>query len=300
MNFAAFDINQEFMDKTLLILAAGIGSRFGGVKQLAEIGPSGEVLIDYSIHDAIEAGFNKIVFIVSPQIIDDVKEVFDPKLSGKVKVEYVIQDKGDREKPWGTGHAILCAKDAINEPFAAINADDFYGKDAYRTISKFMDETDMDSENTFALVGFHLGKTLSEQGTVSRGVCKVDDASNLDSIEEITKIRRSDSTIADEVTGKEFQDDTIVSMNFWGFGPSIFPHLERMFEEFQKVNEGNQKSEFYIPSAVDNMIKGNGTKVRVLESNAQWLGLTYAADRPFAETLLKDLVDKGDYPTPIW
>jgi len=299
LNFAAFT-NPIEMDKTLLILAAGIGSRYGGVKQLAQIGPSGEVLIDYSIHDAIEAGFNKIVFIVSARILDDVKEVFDQKLKGKVKVEYVIQDKGGREKPWGTGHAILCAKDVINEPFAAINADDFYGKDAYKTISKFMDEVDMDAKNTFSLVGFHLGKTLSEQGTVSRGVCSVDKSNHLVSIEEITKLKRENSKIQDQESGRSFDDKTIVSMNFWGFGPSIFPHLERLFTEFQKNNVDNPKAEFYIPSAVDHMIHHNNSQVRVLESNAHWLGLTYAEDRPFAENLLQELVDRGDYPTPIW
>lgn len=288
------------MDKTLLILAAGIGSRYGGVKQLTRIGPSGEVLIDYSIYDAIRAGFNKVVFVVSPEILDDMKEVFDPKLAGKVQVEYAIQDKDGREKPWGTGHAVLCARNVISEPFAAINADDFYGKHSYQAISGFFDHTDPDNTNTYCLVGFHLGNTLSEHGTVSRGVCKVNEDNHLVSIEETTRIRKKDQKIMDESSGRELQPEDIVSMNFWGFGPSIFSHLEELFTQFKSENRDNPKAEFYIPSAVDHLITNNNTKVEVLESREQWLGLTYSEDKPIAEKLIRKQIEKGYYNSPLW
>jgi NDP-sugar pyrophosphorylase family protein len=298
------------MKPTLVILAAGMGSRYGGLKQLDEIGPNGEAIIDYSLFDAIRAGFGKVVFIIRHDFEDAFKARFDEKLKGKIEVEYVFQDLNDlpegfkvpegREKPWGTGHAVRSARNAVKTPFAAINADDFYGKEAYETVVKFLSSEA--NETTFAMVGYRMDKTLSENGTVSRGLCISDDNKNLTYIEELTQISlesdgifyyKNDEKIA--LNGKE-----TVSMNFWGFHPSLFNLLENGFISFLKEKGNELKSEYYIPIPVDNLIKSGMGKVKVLTSDASWFGVTYQEDKPVVKQKINDLINNGKYPSNLW
>jgi len=298
------------MKPTLVILAAGMGSRYGGLKQLDEIGPNGEAIIDYSLFDAIRAGFGKVVFIIRHDFEDAFKARFDEKLKGKIEVEYVFQDLNDlpegfkvpegREKPWGTGHAVRSARNAVKTPFAAINADDFYGKEAYETVVNFLSSEA--NETTFAMVGYRMDKTLSENGTVSRGLCISDDNKNLTYIEELTQISlesdgifyyKNDEKIA--LNGKE-----TVSMNFWGFHPSLFNLLENGFISFLKEKGNELKSEYYIPIPVDNLIKSGMGKVKVLTSDASWFGVTYQEDKPVVKQKINDLINNGKYPSNLW
>ncbi|HMC84729.1 MAG TPA: sugar phosphate nucleotidyltransferase, partial [Chitinophagaceae bacterium] len=254
---------------TLLILAAGMASRYGSMKQIQSFGPSGETIVDYSIYDAIRAGFKKVVFIIRKEFADDFKEIFEPKLKGKIAVDYVFQDLNaytdgyqvppDRTKPWGTAHAVLCAKAAIDEPFAVINADDFYGRDAFEKAYKFL--TIEAGEKVYSIIGYDLLKTLSDNGTVNRGVCQVDANGNLTSIAERINISRANGKIIcdDNQQPKELPLQSSVSMNFWCFAPSIFPYSEKLFIEFLGKNLSNLKSEFFIPIVGDEFInKGGG------------------------------------------
>ncbi|RAJ02564.1 nucleotidyltransferase-like protein [Chitinophaga skermanii] len=298
------------MQPTLLILAAGMASRYGSLKQIQQFGPSGETIIDYSIYDAIRAGFGKIVFIIRENFADDFKEIFEPKLKGKVETAYVFQDMdsftgahaipADRTKPWGTAHAVLCAKDAINEPFAVINADDFYGREAFEKMAQFL--TSKCNENTYSVVGYELGNTVSEYGSVSRGVCQVDAQGNLASIVERTKIFVEDGKIVyeDGDAKVELSPKTNVSMNFWGFAPSVFPISEKMFDQFLTDNISNPKSEFFIPIVVDQFIAGNLGVVNVIPTSSQWFGVTYKEDAPGVQASLSALVNKGEYPDNLW
>lgn len=298
------------MKPTLVILAAGMGSRYGGLKQLDEIGPNGEAIIDYSLFDAIRAGFGKVVFIIRHDFEDAFKARFDQKLRGKIDVEYVFQDLTDlpegfsvpegREKPWGTAHAIRSARNVVTTPFAAINADDFYGKEAYETVVKFL-TTDV-AANNYAMVGYRMDNTLSENGTVSRGLCVTDDDENLVDIEELTKI----SLEADGIF--YYRDDQknplkgneTVSMNFWGFHPSLFNFLEEGFVEFLVEKGTELKSEFFIPMYVDELIKADKAKVKVLTSDAAWFGVTYQEDKPVVVDRVKQLISEGKYPSNLW
>ncbi|HKJ43169.1 MAG TPA: sugar phosphate nucleotidyltransferase [Sunxiuqinia sp.] len=295
---------------TLLILAAGMGSRYGGLKQIEPIGPNGETIIEYSIFDAIRAGFGKVVFVIRKSFADQFKARFADKLDGKIEVEFVFQELDKlpagyslpegREKPWGTGHAILMAKDVINEPFAAINADDFYGTEAFRVAAEFL--TGQVSESQYAMVGYQLKNTLSEFGTVSRGICKTDEQGNLLEIVERTKIARENGTIyfTDEDGSKiALPDDSPASMNFWGFHPTLFGELERLFKLFLNEKMHEKKSEFYIPSVVFELIESGKAKAKVLSANSPWFGVTYPEDKPFVVEQVKKLAEKGDYPVKL-
>ncbi len=300
------------MKPTLLILAAGLGSRYGGVKQMDKVGPSGESIIDYSIYDAIRAGFGKVVFIINKKIEKDFKEVFEPKLNGRIKTEYVLQELDDlpigfkcpkdRVKPWGTAHAILAAKDVVQEPFAVINADDFYGRNSYKKLAAFFADENR-KENEFCMVGFRLENTITESGTVSRGVCSLDENTFLTQVVEHPKIQKADDKIvfineAEET--KEISGNSIVSMNFWGFSPLLFKHLYEGFKFFLKSNVKDIKSEYYIPTVVTEMIESEVAKIKVLESTDQWFGVTYQEDRPKVVESIKHLVASGVYPENLW
>ncbi|MBO7495326.1 MAG: nucleotidyltransferase [Salinivirgaceae bacterium] len=298
------------MKPTLLILAAGMGSRYGGLKQLDHLGTSGETIMDYSVFDALRAGFGKVVFIIRKSFEKEFREMFVSKLEGKIDVELAFQEidkipagftvPADRVKPWGTGHAILMAKDLINEPFAVINADDFYGAGAFEVMAKFL--TNGISETEYAMCGYQLNKTLSDFGSVARGICSVDADGFLTDIKERTSIERKNGKIIFTENDKEVElDENVpVSMNFWGFAPNLFNHLEEKFTEFLKTGTANPKSEFYIPFVVDDLMKEGKVKTKVLPANATWFGVTYKEDRPATVAKIADLVEKGLYPKKLW
>jgi UTP-glucose-1-phosphate uridylyltransferase len=299
------------MKPTLLILAAGMGSRFGGLKQVEPVGPNGEAIIDYSIYDAIKAGFGKVVFVVRESFADAFKDKFDPKLKGKVEVEYVYQELENlpegfsvpdgREKPWGTAHAILVAKNVIKEPFCALNADDFYGYNAYRVMAEFLTQSVNPTE--YSMVGYKLKHTLSEYGSVSRGICKVDENDFLQKIVETTKIlKKEDKVISVEPDGseKELTGEESASMNIWGFTSSVFPVLEEKFIEFLEKKGSELKSEIYIPSVVFEMIRDKKATVKVLKADSPWFGVTYKEDKPRVVARLKKLIEAGDYPEKLF
>jgi NDP-sugar pyrophosphorylase family protein len=295
---------------TLVILAAGMGSRYGGLKQLDEIGPNGEAIIDYSLFDAIRAGFGKVVFIIRHDFEEAFKAQFNHKLMGKIEVEYAFQELTDlpegfsvpvgREKPWGTGHAIRAARKMVSTPFAAINADDFYGADAYETIVGFL--TGEVTAQKYAMVGYRLDKTLSENGSVSRGLCVADSLGNLADIEELTNISNEPNGIYYS-RGEEkvaLKGDEIVSMNFWGFHPSLFGFLEEGFTKFLEERGKELKSEFFIPMHVDGLIKSGKVEVEILSSNASWFGVTYQEDKPVVKERIRQLINNGIYPSQLW
>ncbi len=298
------------MKPTLVILAAGMGSRYGGLKQLDKLGPSGEAIMDYSVYDAIRAGFGKVVFVIRKSFESDFRDIFVDKLKDKIRVELVFQELDnipagitypeDRVKPWGTGHAIWVAKDVVDEPFAVINADDFYGAEAYQTIAKFLQEEAKDE--VYAMCGYQLGKTLSDFGSVSRGVCNLNDSDYLEQVNERTSIVKQDGKITYQEEGKKYplSESDIVSMNFWGFTPGLFRFLEEKFKIFAQKNAQNPKSEFYIPFVIDDLMKESRVKTKVLRSDASWFGVTYQEDKPITIAKIKELVAKGIYPEKLW
>lgn len=298
------------MKPTLLILAAGMGSRYGGLKQMDELGPNGESIIDYSVYDAIQSGFEKVVFVIRESFADAFKDRFEPRLAGKIKTEYVFQDLKDlpegysvpegREKPWGTGHAILMAKDVINEPFAIVNADDFYGRGAYKQVFDFVAEST--ANNEYAMVGYALNNTLSEHGTVSRGVCEADTNGNLVNIVERTKIGYEGKKIFfyEEEDKTELSGNEAVSMNFWAFKPEFFNKLETAFLEFLNEKGSEMKSEFYFNAVVDGLIKKEEASTKVIRTNAKWFGVTYQEDKPLVQEQLNQLIKDGTYPDNLW
>ena len=299
------------MKPTLLILAAGMGSRYGGLKQIEPVGLNGETILEYSVFDAIRAGFGKVVFVIRESFADDFKERFENKLSGKIQIEYVYQETDKlpagfilpegREKPWGTGHAILMAQNVISEPFAAINADDFYGVEAYQVIAKYL--TESANETNFAMVGYRLNNTLSDFGTVSRGICVIDKENLLTKITETHKIRQEGNQTLCEINGNELNlldGSETVSMNFWGFHPAIFRNIESQFIDFLAVNINQPKSEFYIPFVVFEMIKKGEAKVEVLTADSPWFGVTYKEDKPYVINQIKKLTIQGIYPEKLW
>jgi hypothetical protein len=301
------------MKPTLLILAAGMGSRYGSLKQIDPVGPSGETIIDYSVFDAIRAGFGKVVFIIRKDIEDDFREVFVTKLSKHINVECVFQEldmlpegfssPAGRVKPWGTGHAILMAKNIIHEPFAALNADDFYGAGAFDVMAKYLKSLTPETQTDYSMVGYDLGKTMSEHGSVSRGICRKDHDDWLIEVTERTKIAFTDHGIADVQPGLEpfpLKANDIVSMNFWGFTSTYFRQSEMLFEEFLSKSVDDPKSEFYIPLAVDKLIKQKKARIKVLRSHDQWFGVTYKEDKPLVVNKIKQLVQKGTYPEKLW
>ena len=298
------------MKPTLLILAAGIGSRYGGVKQMDQIGPSDESIIDYSVFDAIRAGFGKVVFVLNPKIIDDFKAIYEPRLKDKIETEFILQElqnipegiefNPERIKPWGTGHAVLVAKNYINEPFAAINADDFYGRHAFDLISVYL--TDLDNGDTkYAMVGYKLKNTLSDHGTVSRGVCSAKDGLLTDVIERTSiQLKNGDVVFDDDGHDQVIDEDSVVSMNFWGFTPKYFEQSERDFKSFIQENAEQLKAEFYIPYVVNKLIENDDATCRVLTSNDQWFGVTYQEDKPVTIEKISQLVEDGIYPENLW
>ena len=298
------------MKPTLLILAAGIGSRYGGVKQMDKIGPSGESIIDYSVFDAIRAGFGKVVFVLNPKIEKDFKAIYEQRLSGKIETAYVLQElhnipvdvsfSPERVRPWGTGHAVLAAKEVINTPFAVINADDFYGRQAFEVLGDFLSQLNND-ETRYAMVGYQLKNTLSESGSVSRGICSTKEGLLADVVER-TKIYRTDSQIVYEENGQviPIAGDSLVSMNFWGFTPKYFAQSETWFVEFIRENARQLKAEFYIPYVVNKLITQGDANVRVLGSHDRWFGVTYKEDKAVTIARVQQMVRKGRYPKSLW
>lgn len=299
----------ETNSTTLVILAAGMASRYGSVKQIQGFGPGGETLMDYSIYDAIRSGFNKIVFIIRREFANDFRQIFEPKLKDSVTIEYVYQEMNsftegvhvpaDRKKPWGTAHAVLCAMEKVNEPFAVINADDFYGYDAFKKASNFLESEC--AADRYAILGYDLLKTLSDNGTVNRGVCEVDKEGNLTSIVERINVSMKHGKVIcdDNKQPKELPLDTSVSMNFWCFHPSIFEYTRKLFREFLQDHIHDPKSEFFIPIVADQFIKDGGV-IRVVTTHVPWFGVTYKEDAPEVEKNLKQLVHKGEYPKRLW
>ncbi len=287
-----------------------MASRYGSMKQIQAFGPGGETIMDYSIYDAIRAGFKKVVFIIRKDFASDFKAIVEPPLEGKIEIDYVYQDlhaftegfdiPADRTKPWGTAHAILCAKDAIKEPFAVINADDFYGRDAFEKAYKFL-TTDC-NEKVYSIIGYELLKTLSDNGTVNRGVCQVDGEGNLTAIAERLNISQKDGKIIcdDDQQPKELPLDSSVSMNFWCFDPAVFTYTEKLFKEFLAANAQVPKAEFFIPIVGDKFINDKLGVIKVIPTSAQWFGVTYKEDAPEVKASLNKLVDGGEYPAKLW
>ncbi len=298
------------MKPTLVIMAAGMASRYGSLKQIQRFGPSGETIMDYSIYDAIKAGFGKVVFIIRKDFVDDFKEIFETKLKGKIEIDYVFQDlksfaegydiPQERSKPWGTAHAVLCASGVVHEPFIVINADDFYGRDAFEKAYNFL--TKEANDHVFGLIGYELVKTLSDNGSVSRGVCKVDKTGNLIEIKERTKIFAKDNKIVFEDDGKEVEvsSDSKVSMNFWCFTPYVFSICKELFDEFLKTNLNQLKSEIYVVDVAASFITLPDNVLKVIPTNAKWFGVTYKEDAPDVENNINALISKGEYPSSLW
>lgn len=305
------------MDKTLVIMAAGMGSRFGGLKQMEPVGPNNSIIIDYSIYDAIKSGFNKVVFIIKKENEQIFKEVVGDKISKLVKVEYVFQDVNnlpegyktpeDRVKPWGTGHAIYSCKGTVNEPFMVINADDFYGRDAFNVISNWIDSADFNAiPVNYAMAAYKLNKTLTENGTVSRGICSVDEENFLTDVIERTKIiRKEDGKIyytEDEENWVELPEEVNVSMNCWCFPASFIDEIEEHFKKFldDALVNNPLKGEFYLPFIVKDMLAENKCTVKVLETTAKWFGVTYKEDKPGVVASVNELIKNGVYPEMLW
>ena len=300
---------------TLLVLAAGMGSRYGSLKQMDGVGPNGEAIIDYSVYDAIRAGFGKVGFVIRHSFADDFISVFNrERFGGKIEVEYVYQELDylpegftvpeGREKPWGTNHAVMMAAKAIDTPFAVINADDFYGQNSYEVMGSYLSNL-ADSRNSYAMVGYEVNKTLSENGTVSRGVCTVDSDNFLTSMVERTKIERnSEGVIVFHDLGDDvaLEENTPVSMNFFGFTPDYFEYSEQTFKEFlaDENNQTNLRSEFFIPMMVNRLIGGGVAKMKVLSTAAQWFGVTYKEDKPQLMAKIEALIEAGVYPRNLW
>ncbi|WP_316845642.1 NDP-sugar synthase [Pedobacter psychrodurus] len=298
------------MKPTLLILAAGMASRYGSMKQIDGFGPNGETIIDYSIYDAINAGFGKVVFIIKEEFVNEFKAIFEPKLEGRIETDYVfqnfdlkqfgIEEEIYREKPWGTAHAILSGRNVIKEPFCVINADDYYGYDAFKKMADFL--TTEVTDSNYSIIGYEIGKTLSEFGAVSRGVCKVDEAGNLEEIVERTKVYPKDGSIFYEENGEEFPlaFETPVSMNFWGFTPAVFKITEELFREFAEANKDKPKAEFFIPLIGENLVKSNTATFKVVPTSNKWFGVTYKEDKPYVQDSIDQLVKNGTYPEKLW
>ena len=301
------------MKPTLFVLAAGMGSRYGGLKQLDGLGPNGETIMDYSIFDAIRGGFGKLVFVIRKDFEQDFRDKVLSKYEGHIPTELVFQAidnlpegftaPAERTKPWGTNHAVLMGKDVIKEPFAVINADDFYGRDAFAVMGKWLSELPEGSTGKYSMVGFRICNTLSENGSVARGICSKNEQDLLTGVVERTEIMRVDGTICykdEEGNWQPVGEQTPVSMNFWGFTPDYFKYSEEQFIDFLKANSDKPKAEYFIPLVVDNLINRGEATCEVLDTTAKWFGVTYAADRPATVEKIKSLVDAGEYPNKLF
>lgn len=303
------------MKPTLLLLAAGMGSRYGGLKQLDGLGPNGETIMDYSIYDAIKAGFGKIVFVIRKDFEKDFKEKILSKYEGHIPAELVFQSLDalpegfavpeGREKPWGTNHAVMMAKDVIKEPFCVINCDDFYNRNSFMVIGNFLSELPDNAKNAYAMVGFRVGNTLSENGTVARGVCSTDENELLTTVVERTEIMRVDGKVCykdEQGQWVAIADNTPVSMNMWGFTPDYFDYSEAYFKEFlsDEKNQTNLKAEFFIPLMVNKLVNDKTATVKVLDTTSKWFGVTYSADREGTVERIQSLINEGVYPAKLF
>ena len=299
------------MGVSLVIMAAGICSRFGGgIKQLTPVGPGGEIIIDYSIHDALEAGFDKIVFIIRKDLEKDFKEIIGNRIEKICKVEYVFQEldmlpegfekPADRTKPWGTGQAVLCCRDVVKEPFAVINADDYYGKEAFAKVYQYL-SSHGDTKGEYCMAGFILDNTLSDNGTVTRGVCSVDDRENLVRIDETKGIMRNEDGIIRDEAGNSIPDGTHVSMNMWGLTPEFIDILDQGFRSFlEGLDQDDLKSEYLLPTIIGDLLEKKAASVKVLETADKWFGVTYQEDKQTVIDAFHELVDKGVYRSPLY
>ncbi len=302
------------MKPTLIVLAAGMGSRYGGLKQMDPMGPNGETVLDYSVFDAIRAGFGKVVFVIREDFAEAFREGVGARFAERIEVDYAFQQlddlpagfavPADRAKPWGTAHAVRAARDVVAGPFAVINADDFYGADAYRVIAEwFAAHGGRDDRSHYSMVGYPLRNTLSEHGSVNRGICRTDAGQLLEDVEEVVEIARGDDGVArgKRLDGSilEIAPDSPVSMNFWGFTPEFFGQLEEHFRAFLEEKGGELKSECYIPTVVDDLISRGAADCRVLETSANWFGVTYPEDKPHVVESIAALIEQGSYPTPL-
>lgn len=294
---------------TLIIMAAGFGSRYkGGTKQMTGVGPSREWIMDYSIYDAYQAGIRKVVIIIREELTDLMKEHFEGKLPADLELQFVCQDVKmlptgfdfpERTKPWGTGHAILCCKDVVKEPFIVINADDYYGSEAFARINQFLNQEDQN----YCMAGFFLKNTLSENGGVNRGICQVDANMNLVDVKEVFQIEKKENEAVGEQSNGEtihLDLDSYCSLNLWGFMPTIFEELEVQFQTFLSQLKVVEKEEFLLPDIVEDMIKENKVSVKVLPTNDEWFGMTYQEDKAFVESKIKAYCEKGKYPISLW
>lgn len=303
------------MKPTLVLLAAGMGSRYGGLKQLDGLGPNGETIMDYSIYDAIKAGFGKIVFVIRKDFEQEFREKVLSKYEGHIPTEVCYQSLDalpegftvpeGREKPWGTNHAVMMAKDLIHEPFCVINCDDFYNRDSFMVIGKFLADLPDNSTNTYAMVGFRVGNTLSENGTVARGVCSKDENDLLTTVVERTEIMRVNGKVSYKDENGEWvaiEDNTPVSMNMWGFTPDYFAHSDAYFKQFlsDPKNQANPKAEFFIPLMVNELVNNGTSTVKVLDTTSKWFGVTYSADRQATVDRIQALVNEGVYPNKLF
>ena len=298
------------MKPTLLILAAGLGSRYGSLKQIEPVGPGGETIIDYSVYDAIRAGFGKIVFVIKEEIESDFKDNLLKRFENRIEIDYVFQELDmlpegytlphDRKKPWGTAHAIMISEKAISTPFAAINADDYYGYEAFREMQKFLSSSV--NQKDYCMIGYKLANTLSEHGTVSRGVCDIDENDFLVSVSELTKIQRKNSRIVyyENDEPSPLPEDSTVSMNMWGFTETVFRQIRERFSSFLDENINDPGAEYYIPTLVDQLIKAGEARVKVLRCNASWFGITYREDKDASKKSILKKIENGEYPDKLW
>jgi hypothetical protein len=297
------------MQPTLLVMAAGMGSRYGGLKQIDPVGPNGETIIDYSIYDAMRAGFGKLVFVIRKDIEKPFRETVGARFERRIPVEYVFQELGNipapftvpagRTKPWGTTQAVLAAEGVIDEPFAVINADDFYGAESYRLLAEHLQSGSQD----YAMAGFILRNTLSDFGSVARGICRVNAHGYLEGVEELTGIERDGSgakNTAPDGTVRSLSGDEPVSMNYWGFTPQVFAQFQDLFRRFLERNATDLKAECYVPMVVNELVAAGDARVRVLRSRDPWFGVTYREDRPRVIESIRRLIDAGSYPGSLW
>ena len=301
------------MAPTLVALAAGVGSRYGGLKQLEPIGPGGETLLDYSVYDALRAGFSKVVFVVRPETESDFREAFAGGMAKHVPIAFVHQTVQElpgglrpppgRVKPWGTGHAVLMAEPEVEGKFTVINADDFYGAESYRVLARFLDEPDPQGSSIYAMVGFKLGQTLSDSGSVSRGICQRDSGGHLERIVEVFEVWKSGrGGVYTDGDGQQIEipGDAVVSMNLWGFTPELFPELGRRFERFLGCEDKTEDSEFLVPEVIQALVREGRAQVEVLGGAGQWCGITYPEDKERVARVIASMIEAGEYPERLW